>query len=51
MAQVEGHDVAHVALTELGDISAQAPDIKSIINANKRGFKVIAERVAKIKTQ
>ncbi|MEM6708994.1 MAG: glutathione S-transferase family protein [Pseudomonadota bacterium] len=35
MAAVDGHDTVHVALKELGDISAQPPTMETIKNANK----------------
>ena len=45
MAQVPGHDEAHVTLAELGDISAEPPSMETIVNANKQGLRVLKERL------
>ena len=45
MQNVDYHDDIHVALFELGDISKEAPPIEVIINANKKAFKVIEEKI------
>ena len=41
MRQVEGHDVVHTVLAELGDISEQAPSMELIKNANKAALKAL----------
>lgn len=46
MKQVDGHDDVHVVLRELGDISAEAPSIDRIRNANKRALSVLQEKLA-----
>ena len=48
MQKVECHDVIHVALTELGDISKEAPTMETIKNANKKGVVAIHEELEKI---
>lgn len=48
MTQVECHDDVHVVLAELGDISAEAPDMDTIRNANKRSLSVLKEKLAEI---
>ena len=48
MQKVEYHDVIHVALTELGDISKEAPTMETIKNANKKGVAAIHEELEKI---
>ena len=45
MQNVDSHDDIHVALFELGDISKESPPIEVIINANKKAFKVIQEKL------
>ena len=45
MQKVDCHDDIHVALYELGDISKVAPPMEVIINANKKAFKVIEEKL------
>ena len=45
MQKVEGHDDVHVVLTEMGDISVDAPDMDTIKNANKRALSVLKERL------
>ena len=46
MQKVDCHDDIHEALYELGDISKVAPPMEVIINANKKAFKVIEEKLA-----
>ena len=48
MQNVDYHDDIHVALFELGDISKEAPPMEVIINANKKAFKVIQEKLINI---
>ena len=48
MQKVDCHDVIHVALYELGDISKEAPAMETIISANKKGVVAIHEQLAKI---
>ena len=47
IADIDSHDVAHTALTTLGDISVKAPDMEAVITANKQGYKAIMDRQAK----
>ena len=42
MQQVKGHDQAHIALKEMGDISEQAPDMEVLRRANKRAMAALA---------
>ena len=49
MRNVDCHDLIHVALYELGDISAEAPTMEKIINANKKAFQIIQEKLNQIK--
>jgi len=46
MKQVAGHDDAHVVLTELGDISVEAPALEAIKQANFRALTTLKQRVA-----
>lgn len=48
MSQVEGHDDVHIVLTELGDISEQAPSMDTIRNANRRALQVLKARQAEL---
>ena len=48
MQNIDYHDDIHVALFELGDISNEAPPMEVIINANKKAFKVIQEKLINI---
>jgi glutathione S-transferase len=48
MKKIDGHDDVHVVLTELGDISEQAPEMETIKNANKSALKVLSERIARM---
>ena len=45
MQNIECHDDIHVALYELGDISKEAPPMEVIINANKKAFQAIQEKL------
>jgi glutathione S-transferase len=44
MRAVRGHDDAHLVLSELGDISGEAPSMDRIRDANLRAFKRLANR-------
>ena len=46
MQKVDCHDVIHVALYELGDISKEAPAMETIISANKKGVAAIQAQLA-----
>lgn len=46
MASIEGHDDVHVVLADIGDISAEAPSMDTIRNANKRALSVLKSRLA-----
>ena len=46
MKTVPGHDDVHVVLTELGDISTEAPSMDSIRNANKSALRALKARLA-----
>jgi hypothetical protein len=48
MQNIDYHDDIHVALYELGDISKEAPPMEIIINANKKAFAVIQEKLINI---
>jgi len=41
MERLDMHDEAHSGLSNLGDISRNAPDKQSVIAANKYGYEVI----------
>jgi glutathione S-transferase len=43
MKQVDSHDDVHVVLSELGDISTEAPDMEAIKNANKNALRTLKE--------
>jgi hypothetical protein len=45
MQNIECHDDIHVALYALGDISKDAPPMEVIINANKKAFQAIQEKL------
>ena len=49
MKNIECHDDIHVALYELGDLSKDAPSMETIINANKKAFKVIQGKIENLK--
>ena len=44
MTTLNSHNDAHLCLTMLGDISTKEPEIETIANANKTGYKTIIER-------
>jgi glutathione S-transferase len=46
MSRVAEHDVVHVVLSELGDISSQAPDMEAIRNANKSALRALKARLS-----
>lgn len=46
MAQVDSHDVVHVALSEMGDISEEAPSMDRIKDANKKALSALNKRLA-----
>ena len=48
MTKIKYHDDVHTALIELGDISVEAPAMETIVNANKRAFSVLKERLAEM---
>ena len=48
MTQIPYHDEVHVALSEMGDISQEAPDMETIVNANKAAFKALGAAIAEI---
>lgn len=50
MRAVDFHDEIHTALTELGDISNEAPTMEVIKDANKKAYKVLQECLSKIIT-
>ena len=45
MTQIEGHDDVHVVLTELGDISKEAPSMDTIKEANKKALRALKEKL------
>lgn len=46
MTKVDGHDDVHTVLAELGDISAVAPTMEKIKNANKMALSALKRRLA-----
>ena len=50
MQEVDFHDEIHTALTELGEISNDAPTMEVIKDANKKAYKVLQECLSKIIT-
>ena len=50
MTKIEYHDDVHTALIELGDISVEAPAMETIVNANKKAFSVLKERLAEMES-
>lgn len=48
MRAVPGHDDVHVVLAELGDISAEAPSMETIKNANKSALSTLKARLAEL---
>lgn len=49
MTQVEFHDQVHMVLTELGDISEEAPSMDTIRNANRAALGALKEALASIR--
>lgn len=45
MTKVDGHDDVHVVLTEIGDISVDAPTMDMIKNANKKSLSALKQRL------
>jgi glutathione S-transferase len=45
MKQVQGHDVVHVVLEQLGDISVEPPTMDTIKNANKSALRSLKEKI------
>ena len=41
MTRINSHDISHISLTILGDISKESPAVEKIIDANKLGYKSI----------
>ncbi len=50
MAEVDGHDVVHTVLAELGDISAEPPSMERIKNANISALKALKRALAAFDT-
>ncbi|HCC44669.1 MAG TPA: hypothetical protein DEQ32_09750 [Gammaproteobacteria bacterium] len=48
MTKVPYHDEVHTALAEMGDISEEAPDKETIVNANKAAFKALSNALSEI---
>ena len=48
MATVDGHDDVHVVLSEIGDISQEAPSMDTIRSANKRALSVLKSRLSNL---
>lgn len=48
MAELPYHDVVHVALSEMGDISQEAPSMETIVGVNKSALKALAGALAEI---
>ena len=46
MQEVEGHDSVHAVLTELGDISQEAPSMETIVSANKSALRALKQKLA-----
>ena len=46
MKRVDAHDDAHVVMTALGDISAEAPSMDAIRDANGKAMAAVKRRVA-----
>ena len=49
MATAECHDDVHVVLTDIGDISQEAPSMETIKNANKHALQVLKQKVAEMR--
>jgi glutathione S-transferase len=43
---IDGHDTVHVVLTELGDISAEPPEMDTIRNANKQALRALNQALS-----
>ena len=43
MQQVDGHDETHIVLSELGDISKEAPSMDTVKNANKLALRALKQ--------
>ena len=48
MQQIDGHDVVHTVLAELGDISVNEPTMETIRNANKNALRALKLKLAEI---
>ena len=48
MSEPDGHDTVHAVLSELGDISQQAPSMEAIKSANKNALKALQEKLDEI---
>lgn len=48
MKQIDGHDVVHVALDAVGDISVEAPSIDAIRDANRSALRTLKAALAEI---
>ena len=48
MTKVPYHDEVHVVLSEMGDISQVAPDMETIVNANKAAFRALGKAIEEI---
>ncbi len=48
MQQVEGHDLVHTALVELGDISQEAPSMEQIVGANKAAMSALKQHLSEM---
>lgn len=48
MTQIDGHDEVHIVLTELGDISIEAPSMEMIKNANKKALGTLKKKLAEL---
>ncbi|MFT5390314.1 MAG: glutathione S-transferase [Gammaproteobacteria bacterium] len=51
MTHVDGHDDVHVVLTQIGDISVQAPSMDTIKAANKQALSVLRERLETLRAK
>ena len=49
MSNIDSHDDIHIALSELGDISKEAPSMETIKNANKKAFAAIQDKLSNMK--
>ena len=46
MHDIDGHDIVHTVLRELGDISQEAPSMETIVGANKSALKALKLKLA-----